>query len=476
MVHEHYKYVSISVCVILLSIFNSSCEKFLDVGNPPDKVSADFVYQYNTSAAGVLTGIYYDLQNNENGLAQGRSGLGFSLGIRADEFAIASFSHFSDAYSNNTYPNYWNSLYSFVHRTNAAIEGLEKSTTLNRIIKEHLLGEAKFMRAFFYFYLVNLYGNVPLLITTNYKINASASRASEDEVYKQIILDLTDASNLLTSDYIAADALSPSFERLRPNKWAAFALLARVYLYKKEWSNAIAFSEKVISQKSMFDLIDLNSVFLKNSTEAIWQLQPISSDGVYLQTQDAKLYYLVNKKPNEGDQPVCISHFLLSAFESDDQRRGNWLDTVSSNGIEYSFPYKYKVYKREDWPTEYVMVLRLAEQYLIRSEARAELGDIAGAQSDLNVIRSRAGLSDTKASSKVAILHALLKERQVEFFTEWGHRWFDLKRSGEMDIIMDTVVPKKGGVWKPYKKLYPIPIRELQFNSNLTQNEGFPSS
>ncbi|MDO5969574.1 RagB/SusD family nutrient uptake outer membrane protein, partial [Flavivirga aquimarina] len=119
---------------------------------------------------------------------------------------------------------------------------------------------------------------------------------------------------------------------------------------------------------------------------------------------------------------------------------------------------------------EYPVVFRLAEQYLIRAEARAELGKISEAQSDLNVIRNRAGLGNTTASTKEALRDAILDERQVELFTERGHRWFDLKRRGEAADVLAPLKPS----WQDTDVLFPIPESELLLNPNLLpQNDGY---
>jgi hypothetical protein len=115
--------------------------------------------------------------------------------------------------------------------------------------------------------------------------------------------------------------------------------------------------------------------------------------------------------------------------------------------------------------------MRLAEQYLIRSEARANLNNIAGAQADLNELRSRAGLPNTQVSDKTAILSAIEQERKSEFFTEWGHRWFDLKRTNRIDAVLIPIKTQ----WVPTASLYPIPESEIINNRGLqsAQNPGY---
>ena len=147
-----------------------------------------------------------------------------------------------------------------------------------------------------------------------------------------------------------------------------------------------------------------------------------------------------------------------------------------ANGVTYYYSFKYKSDSLGAPVTEYEMVLRLGEQYLIRAEAEAELGQTVSATSDLNAIRIRAGLDSTTASSQQDLLTAILHERQVELFTEWGHRWLDLIRSGTVNSVMGSpgnVCQEKRGTWSPDWQLYPISLYELQHDPNLVQNAGY---
>jgi len=139
----------------------------------------------------------------------------------------------------------------------------------------------------------------------------------------------------------------------------------------------------------------------------------------------------------------------------------------------YYYPFKYKLYKIDDAEGEYFMMLRLAEQYLIRSEARTQMNNINGGLDDINVIRTRAGLKEASDLSKDSLLKVILQERRSEFFSEGGHRWFDLKRTGKADEIMQGACVLKGGQWFSYKQLLPIPIDDIRLNPNLTQNPGY---
>jgi hypothetical protein len=471
-------------CLIVFCQWGTGCKKFVDPGPAITQVSAENVYANDATAISVLTGIYTRLAAGSisPNISAGTGSFSLRCGLSADEYALYSSANstlqgfYKNALVSNINTNigtdYWNVLYDHIYYANSAIEGLTKSDQLSTSVKNQLLGEAKFIRAFFYFYLVNLYGDVPLVTTVNYKINNTLARAPKADVYNQIISDLKEATTLLGSDYLDAKFVkysSGSEERVRPTKWAATALLARAYLYNGNYSEAESQSTLVINNSALYDTVSLNNVFLKNSREAIWQLKPVKANQ---NTDDSKMFIITTGF--NSSVPVRLSDTLLNSFEVGDKRKaiGNWINTKTLSGVTYYFPYKYK--NNTSSVTEYLMVLRLAEQYLIRAEARAQLNKFAEAQSDLNVIRKRAGLPNTTASTQTALVSAILHERQVEFFAEWGHRWFDLKRTNTADPLMSIITPsKKGGTWETTDKLYPIPFQDIQRDPNITQNPGY---
>jgi hypothetical protein len=347
---------------------------------------------------------------------------------------------------------------------------MPSSTGITESIKKQLLAEVKFMRAFHYFYLVNLFGDVPLTTTTDFRINNALRRTPVPQVYSLIVQDLKEAQEDL-SPYFVDGYVKKVTERIRPTKWAAAALLARVYLYLQNWVSAEAQATMVIGHSDFVLEPDLNSVFLIPSKEAILQLQPVAGEN----TKDG-LYY--NFHLLGGTPEFLISPALIGAFDSSDVRLKKWIlqTVVPASGTlpaqTYITPFKYKM-GRSSSTTEYIMVMRLAEQYLIRAEARAQQNNLAGAKSDLDAVRLRVGLSGVTVTTKEAMLQAIAQERQLELFTEWGHRWFDLKRTGSMDSVMTRTTAVKGTVWKPHFKVFPIPQTEIQANPNLVQNPGY---
>jgi hypothetical protein len=476
-----YKIKALTLALVIFLFSTVACNKLVEVDVPPTRITGDNVYNNDVTAIAVLNGLYAQISGNLYVNSTGFSSIGKLASLSADELLLwngTSNTTFTAYYTNSlgateTFSagsELWNICYSNIYICNSAIEGLVQSSSLTPAVKQQLLGEAKFMRAFFYFYLLNFYGDVPLTLSSDYTYNRLLSKSQPTEVYKQVILDLKEAQDLLSSNYLDISLVTTTLERIRPTKWAAAALLARAYLYNSEWSNAELQANTVISNSTLYDTVSLNNVFLKNSKEALWQLPPVNTSW---NTEEARAYII----PSTGfsnSNPFSLSSNLLNAFEIGDKRAliGNWIKSITLSGTTYFYPYKYKSATNSAIVTEYLMMLRIAEQYLIRAEARAQQDKISGALEDLNVLRKRAGLSNSTASDKNTLLLAIYHERQVELFTEWGHRWLDLKRTN-IDAVMSVVTPQKGGIWEPMDKLYPLPLGDIQKDPNLTQNPGY---
>jgi starch-binding outer membrane protein, SusD/RagB family len=476
-------YSRVIIGLALISLFG--CKKLIEVDPPVNNITSANVYSSDLTAANVLTGLYLKMSGENAGFqGEGFISTAFSVtGLGSDEltlfdpeYLISNYSFYAkNELTTERAPSFWKNIYADLFVANSAIEGISKSSGLSTAVKDQLLGEAKFMRAFYYFYLVNFYGDVPLATVSDYIINRQLSRAPKSEIYEQMIADLKDAQNLLSEEYKGADALTVASERVRPNRSTATALLARIYMYQASegnntWAQAEEEARKVISN-TRYDTTALSDVFLNTSKEAIWQLQPVGA-GINGNSGEGKLFVLpeVQDHSNYG---VYLSYAVVNSFESDDRRKTEWVGTVTYDGTPYFFPCKYKIAQGVDAPsTEYSTVFRLAEQYLIRAEARTHLGDFSGAQEDLNIIRHRARLPNTSADDEASLLAAIEQERKVELFTEYGHRWFDLKRTNKADAVLG---PIKGVTWQSTDQLYPIPLREIAKSPALQghQNPGY---
>lgn len=453
--------------ILVLAIYTGSCTDFVQIEPPGSDLVKETVFKNDETAVDAIDAIYHKMA--ATGFASGfRNSVTKLASLSADGLAEYSSNILAGAfYINNILPSnsynsvLWSSAYNRIYMANAVIEGVEENEEISPGVATQLEGEAKFIRAFCHFYLANLYGDVPLITTTDYQVNIVAGRVPVEDVYKQIVLDLQDALELLEEDYSASEE-----ERIRPNKRAAAALLARVYLYTQDWENAEAMATEVIEDNQYRLLPDLNQVFLANSEEAIWQLFPIRTGR---NTHEGYDFILT---PTSILRAALTSEFI-NAFEAGDDRMTNWVGSFNDGTDTWYYPYKYKI-KTGDVLTEYSMVLRLAEQYLIRAEARARQGgDLTDAIADVDAIRERANLpliADTNpAISQADLLLAIEQERKMELFTEWGHRWLDLKRWGKADMALSPLKSE----WNATDVLYPIPEDDVLRNPNLSQNTGY---
>lgn len=443
-------------------ILSIGCDHFVEPDKPKTQIVRTAVFDNNQGASAAVYGIYS--QMSTSGFSSGNSSaISATMGLSADELTNHSTSASTIALAtNNLTPtnsvpvNLWNDLYLNLYQINSAIEGIQSSNSISQNVRNQLLGQVLFLRAFGHFYLVNTWGAVPIATTTDYRVNMTAPRTSVEDVYKQIEDDLAEARRLLAKDYSFTGG-----ERISANFWVATALLARVYLYQQRWTEAQAMATSIIDN-SMFKLEpDLTKVFLGNSTEAIWQLRPVIPG---VNTNEAS-YMMITSTPTR----VSLNANLFGSFELADKRVTSWIGTYTSGSQSYRYPFKYKVNLRDRPVTEYYMIFRLAEQILIRAEARLRQGMLTEAVADLNLIRGRAGVPaiDPTGLNEAQVFGLLVKERRVELFAEWGHRWFDLKRWGLINDILGSSKPS----WTPKAALFPIPQGDINANKNLTQNE-----
>jgi starch-binding outer membrane protein, SusD/RagB family len=464
--------------VLILTIAFIGCTKFVEIQPPTTQLVTANVFSDNSAATAAQTTIYSMMaNNNESG------NMAIFTGLQGDEltnYQAGLVQFYTNALSAPNGLGPWNNAYYYIYQANAVIAGIQGNASLAPAVVQQLLGEAKFIRAFWYFYLTNHYGDVPLALTPDYNANAFLKRSARSDVYLQIISDLQDAEKKLNSNYVdASDTTITTTDRNRPTKWAALSLLARVNLYLGNNNVAESEADSVIGNNLYSLCPDLNNVFLVNSPEAIWQIgipQPSATN-----TYDAFNFILMSE-PGPSGSCCAISPQLLNSFETGDNRRINWIDSFQTTSVPvltYYYPYKYKVYT-STVEIEDVMALRLAEQYLIRAEARTKQNNVTDAVVDLNAIRNRAGLANYNGSmAQDSVMRAILHERQVELFTEWGHRWFDLIRTGVADTLLGspgnlTQIKSSGtNTWSSNDALYPIPQSEITKDPNLTQNPGY---
>ncbi|WP_131539773.1 RagB/SusD family nutrient uptake outer membrane protein [Pedobacter nototheniae] len=451
-------------CITLVIICSlSGCKKFLQVDSPISKAERAKVFADDQTATAATLGLYH--QMTAYSIAFNNGAITIYTGLSADEIQNPNADATYDAFKANALPSdnailastLWSNAYKIIFQANATIEGLNASNTVTPALKQQLLGEMLYIRALEYFYMVNLFGAVPLELTTDYRLNGTMPRTPVEKVYEQITLDLIQS----------AANLKPGFStavNTRPNEAAALALLARVYLYQNKWNLAEQYASQVINSNK-FVLSNLNAAFISSSTETLFQLMKSTGN-----TSEAGIFvpFSTTIIPT-----FKITESLLNSFEAGDNRKTTWMKSTLINGQTYYYPNKYKV--NAALPvSEFYIVQRLAEIYLIRSEARTQLDNLNNAIVDLDMLRERAGLPKIQSTypsiNKADLLNAIAKERRIELFAEWGHRWFDLKRTGKSTEVLGL---EKGSNWQPHDELYPIPFSELQLNPALTQNPGY---
>jgi len=434
----------------------------LEVEIPDSQLIGATVFEDVSTAEAAVENIYAHMR--DKGLLTGTHfGLSNNLALYADELlyfgdsSLPAFYFYNNTLqpTNSLITDYWNATYHQIYAANAVLEGLSYSP-IPAEDSNRLEGEAYFIRATLHFYLVNLFGSIPYVTSTDHRINSTIEKNTVSEVYGKVIADLETAIALLPENYT-------SNGRTRPNKYTAMALMARVHLYKSSWIEAENWSNAVLNSAFYPDELDIDKIFKKESTETLWQLPP-AIEGY--NTHEATTFTILASPP----QMTALSQSLVAAFSAEDLRLNTWVGAITDGTNTWYYPNKYKQLGIESVSAEYSIIFRKAEIYLTRAEARAHNGDLSGAKEDLNKIRMRSGLTEINTQSQQEILDSILMERKREFFTELGHRFFDLKRTGKLDEIL---APFKPG-WNTDDQLFPLPQTELSANPNLLpQNPGY---
>lgn len=470
MISKRYK-----LFLVLLScnFLTKSCEDFVEVEPPNHKMVTETVFASDETAIAAVNGIYNELHTSANFANGSTSSVTVLSGMSSDIFDTTSatdmrygpFSQneLSPGETPDAAANYelWSSAYSILYMANSILEGVAASDGISESVNKTIEGQVRFIRAFTFFYLTYLYGDVPLILSTDYRLNMVAGRDDSEKVMEQIMIDLEMALYLLEDkvDY-------PELERTQINLHVVKSFMARVHLYEQNWKKAEDLSTDVISQSSLYNVLeDPSQVFLKNSREAIWQISPVLSGFGFSFTKEGYFFR------GQNSSPVKLADDFVSSMVFTDKRFTEWMGYNENR--DFYYPKKYKDGNSRNNVTEYSMVLRLAEQYLIRAEALTMQGNLGGAITDIDIIRSRAGLDliveSNPSISQQALLDTIMIARKRELFAEWGHRWLDLKRTGTASAVLTPIKYQ----WEPTDVYYPIPNEEREKNPNLGQNNGY---
>lgn len=449
------KFRSIYITAICTAFLLSACNKQLEL-KPFEQIEQDQAILTARDLEITLTGAY-----NRMGLEDLYGG---GIHLYADLLATQNVIRWQGTYQeltqivgqtipndNNFITSLWLDAYQAINQTNYVLANIDKANASN---KNDIQGQAKFLRGLVYFDLVRLFGKsyndgspttnlgVPIVLTPTKTVDASSqvARATVEEVYQQAMSDLKDAETNLT------------------NPQPASAILARLYLQKGDFANALTEANKVI-QSGKYRLMDTyaeefpiaNQAHVDNTAEDIFALQVTTQQGInYLNT-----FYASPDNAGRGD--IVIRDNFIATFESGDER------------LALYNPDTDDILRVDKFDNQYgnVRVVRLAEMYLIRAEANVQLASSTGAApiNDLNRIRNRAGLSDLAApATKTAFLNAIYTERKHELAFEGGFFLHDAKRLSQPIGAFPSTSPKL---------VFPIPLREINANPKLVQNEGY---
>ncbi|WP_169513432.1 RagB/SusD family nutrient uptake outer membrane protein [Flexithrix dorotheae] len=465
---KYFKYIIIGLSSLGLLF---SCQDFLEE-NPKSLVSLNSYYNTLNEATTALNGVYSQLQPLYTGLGidlvadmsadvlTKGSGAGGSSALAFDDFTFdASLGIFADLYMNH---------YELINSANTLIFEVEKRDYSDENLKSTIIGEAKFLRALAYFNLVRVFGDVPFRIEPSLSTTGlDIERSDESVIFDQIISDLESASESLPEN-----SITPG----RANKISANALLAKVYLTRNDYSNSLESLEKVIGTRSLFqnyaDVFKVNNE--NNIIESIFEIQyglrPVNSDIIQYLNSDKLSGHGFIYGVYAADQKI------VDAYEESDKRKMN---SVWNEGQGVSFN-QWFINKYNDAllpnveATDAGMInypiLRYADVLLMYAEVVNEIkgGPDGTAYDAINQVRNRAGLTNLpQGLGQEAFLEAVLDERWKEFLCE-GERWFDLKRLGKLEEVLNPY-----GFQKGKHELWPIPQAARDVNPNLNQNDGY---
>jgi hypothetical protein len=444
----------------LLLLF-TSCKKFLEVTPKLQVDQSEAITNAGTAktAANALfnlvgSGSYYG--SNFPALSYLSAGDIQWSGSQADPSEIAK--HLTSA-TNGYVQSAWSSIYKVVLQANYIIDKVPGVTDplLTTTLKNQYLGEAHFLRALAYFDLARGWGGVQLILKPTYAStdNLGIPRSSLADTYAQVLKDLN-----------AAEPLVPTgVNRNRVTLRTVQALKARFYLYQKNWALAEQFATSVIGDNANYSLVTPYSAFFANNaaatSESVFELAYTTSN-----TNGHSNWWL---PPALGGRREWSPNDALVALLNDPAVGGNRNTLIAQTAPPGNLWYG-KLYYRNPLGTDPAYVIRIAELYLIRSEARAEQGNLVGlnsAQSDLNAVRTRAGILPSAAATLPDILLALEKERQVEFPFETD-RWFNLVRTDRAQTVL--------GLKDKHLYLFPIPYNETLVDPQLAganRNPGY---
>ncbi len=482
----HYKDVVMKIAkyfLLIISMTIVSCQGILDK-EPLGILDASSFFKTSDDAVQAINAAYEPLMfNNRNknyywalAVVAGDEAIAGGDGSRA---GIAEIDFMTHTPRTEEFNDFWKLNYNGISQCNTVIEKLP-AVEMTEALKNRITGEAHFLRAFYYFLLTQVFGDVPLLLKITPPDQLKVPKTPKEEIFRQIIKDCDFAASLLPDKHSSADVG-------RATKGAAFALVAKTYLYQKDWNKVLEYVAKINTLNIYSLRPDYRENFQKNTqnnSESVWEIQHTHLElGV-----GNFLNQWWQSKKTEGYGYAEVTQEFVDAFEADDPRRKF---TVAMHNEEYlgivykaSFsstrygPRKYlqpdaQVSQKADGDINYTAI-RYAEVLLWEAEALAELGRAQEAQVPLEKVRARArkqagnpatALPAVATTDKATMIQKVRQERLVELGYEM-HRFFDLVRWG---IAGQKIQGFKAGK----NEVFPIPQTEIDLNPALVQNPGY---
>jgi len=440
------------ILMLLLSLTALSCDELL-APQPVDRITDDHVLTDASSARVVLTSAYRDLAN----LGAPKIVAG---GLTADNLIHnGTFTQYREisskdiSASNGSASAMWGVIYSMSYVASFLYEGLpEIDITQNNY--DEITAAASFLRAYAYFVGAYTFGGIPIVTTTNVDDNRVVPRASLDETLEFVESELLYALDKLPEE---------SFNTGEVTNGAVKALLARYYLFRGNWSEAEKYATEVINGDGTKKYIleeDFLNVISDFSTESILEIVYSANDNPGTSTNFSINNLFV------GRREIIPSIEMVLALQNDGGDRNIVIEYDGANARGSDNGWTIVRYG----PFDNIQLLRLAEMYIIRAEARAQQDNISGAAADINILRERARVPLIEGTSKNQMLLVVENERRMELCFE-GHRWYDLIRTGRAQTVMDEFTSN----WSEKDELWPIPLREIINNPSLkdAQNPGY---
>jgi len=490
---KNLKYIT----VILMFFATLSCsDDFLDKA-PLDSINTDNFYQTEEDAIAAINGAYqplqwpklYNMRMWTSDIMAGNSIVGAGGGDDGRE--TQDMANFVTTTDNPGVLDLFRGPSPGILRSNVVLQKVP-GMDINEDLKNRILGEAHFLRGLYYFILVRYFGDVPLLTEPQVPgDNLRPARTEKEQVYDLIIEDLTSAINMLPEkSFLSSSDLG------RATKGAAAGLLAKVYLTLGNWEQVVNLTREVENfgyalNPDYADNFDVNN---ENSIESLFEVQYIGDAGenFWGNENQASWTSTFMGPRNSGmvaggwgwNQPT---QEFVNAYEEGDLRKDATVfyeGCPPFDGIEYDPAYSstgYNVRKflvskaisaTYDNSPQNFPVLRFADVLLMQAEALNNLGQTAEAESPMNRVRARAGLPAISGLSQSEMKEAILHERRMELAFE-GQRWFDLIRvdNGEWGLDFLHAIGRLNASEKHL--LFPIPLKEIESNPNLTQNPGY---